>query len=124
MSFNVSELIASEEVAFEVARSIPKPVPEKKNDIYLTVEIPLTTSHDCYSVEFPTFVESINHFRFSLCSSAYKYRINHSDWIDVDAEAEVVEKDFDVDSLDISNDVGAGTLEIYLEGIRKNTVGV
>jgi len=123
MSF-VSDLIVSEEVGLEVARRIPKPEPEKKNDLYLTVEVPLTIKHDCHSVEFPTFVESINHFRFSLCSSAYKYRINHGEWVDVAAEAEVVEKDFDVESLDISNDVGAGTLEIYLEGICKNIVGV
>jgi len=124
MNFNASDLIVAEEVGLEVARRIPKPEPERKNDLYLIVEVPLTIKHDCYSVEFPTFVESINHFRFGLCSSAYKYRINHGEWIDVAAEAEVVEKDFDVNSLDISNDAGAGTLNIYLEGIRKNIVGV
>ena len=124
MSFDVSDLIVAEEIGREVTRRLPKPKPKRNNDLYLTVEIPLTIRHDCYSVEIPTFVESINHFRFSLCPSAYKYRINHGEWIDVDADAEVVEKDFDVESLDISNDVGIGTLEIYLEGIRKLDCGV
>ena len=122
--FNVSDLLVAEEIGFEVARQVPKPEPEHRNDIYLTAEIPLTTKHDCYSVIFPDHVDSINHFRLGLCSSAYKYRINHGEWIDVAAEAEVVEKDFDVKTLDISNDVGIDTLTIYLEGIRKIDVGV
>lgn len=122
--FNVSDLIMAEETGLVVARSMPKPVPEKKNDLYLIVEVPLTISHDCYSVKIPTFVESINHFRLELCSSAYKYRINHGEWIDVDAEGDVAEKDFDVESLDISNAVGVDTLTIYLEGICNTTVGV
>jgi len=123
MSF-VSDLIVAEEIGLEVARQLPKPKPKRNNDLYLTAAVPLTVKHDCYSVEFPTHVNSINHFRFSLCSSAYKYRINHGDWIDVEAEAEVVEKDFNVVSLDISNNVGTGTLAIYLEGISKNNIGV
>lgn len=122
--FNVSDLIMAEEIGLEVARQVPKPVLERKNDIYLTDSVPLTISHDCYSIVFQDHIDSINHFRLGLCSSSYKYRINHGEWIDVAAEAEVVEKDFDVESLDISNDVGTGTLEIYFEGIRKNTVGV
>lgn len=122
--FNVSDLIIAEEVGLEVARQVPKPMIEQKNDVYLTEEVPLTTKHDCYSIIFPDHVGSINHFRLGLCSSAYKYRINHGEWIDVAAEAEVVEKDFDVESLDISNDAGADTLIIYFEGVRKNTVGV
>ena len=124
--FNASDLIMAEEIGLEVARQVPKPEIERKNDFYLTMSVPLTVSHDCYSLGhlFPTFVESINHFRFELCSSAYKYRINHGDWIDVAAEEDVAEKDFDVKTLDISNDVGADTLTIYLEGVRKSTVGV
>lgn len=122
--FNVSDLIIAEEVGLEVARQVPKPVLERKNDIYLTAEVPLTVKHDCHSVMLPDHVDSINHFRLGLCSSAYKYRINHGEWIDVAAEAEVVEKDFDVESLDINNEVGADTLIIYFEGVRKNTVGV
>jgi len=122
--FNVSDLLVAEETGLEVARQIPKPEPERKNDLYLTVEVPLTVSHDCYSVEIPTFVDVINHFRLELCSSAYRYRINHGEWIDVAAEGDVAEKDFDVEFLDISNAVGVDTLTIYLEGVRKSTVGV
>jgi len=122
--FNASDLIMAEETGLEFARKIPKPELERKNDLYLTVKVPLTISHDCYSVEIPTFVDVINHFRLELCASAYKYRINHGDWIDVAADEDVAEKDFDVESLDISNAVGVDTLTIYLEGIRKNAVGV
>ncbi len=122
--FNVSDLIVAEEIGREVARQVPKPLIERKNDLYLTAEVPLTTKHDCYSVIFPDHVESINHFRLELVSSAYKYRINHGEWTDVAANEEVDEKDFDIESFDVSNDVGTGTLEIYFEGVRKNTVGV
>lgn len=124
MSFNVSDLIVAEEIGLEVARQVPKPELERNNDIYLTAEVPLTIKHDCYSVIFPDHVDSINHIRLGLCASAYKYRINHGEWIDVEAEAEVVEKDFNVESFDISNDIGTGTLEIYFEGLGKNSVGV
>lgn len=116
-------VLHAEEVVRKLKLSVEVPK-EKKNDIYLTEEVPLTTKHDCHSVVFPDHVESINHFRLELVTSAYKYRINHGEWIDVAANEEVAEKDFNIESFDVNNDVGTGTLDIYFEGIRKSDCGV
>ena len=117
--FNVSELIMAEETGLEVVRSMPKPVHEKKNDVYMNIEIPLTVRHDCYSTNIPLYFDSVNFARFKPAPSAYKYRVNHGEWIDVVAAYEVEVEDFEIMSLDFSNEVGLGVLEVYLEGVRK-----
>ncbi|GAH46057.1 unnamed protein product, partial [marine sediment metagenome] len=91
----------------------------KKNDNYITVEIPLTVEHDCYSVDIPLYFDSVNFARFKSAPFAYKYRANHGDWIDVVADYEVEIDDFEITSIDFSNEVGLGVLEVYLEGVRK-----
>ena len=117
--FNASDLVMAEEIGLEVARSMPKPVPEKKNDNYMTAEIPLTIEHDCYSVDIPLYFDAVNFARFKPAPYAYKYRVNHGEWIDVVAAYEVEVEDFEITSLDFSNEVGLGVLEVYLEGVRK-----
>jgi len=116
--FNASDLVMAEEIGLEVARSMPKPVPEKKNDNYMTADIPLTVEHDCYSIDIPLYFDTVNFARFKPALSAYKYRVNHGDWIDVVAAYDVEVEDFEIDTLDFSNAVGLGVLEIYLEGVR------
>ncbi len=89
-----------------------------RNNVYDTIDVSLTTSHDCYSVDIPAFFKSVNHMRIDSCESTYSYRINHGKWVDVDLESEIVESGFDIQTIDIKNDAGTDTLHIYLEGIR------
>ena len=118
--FNATDLIMAEETGLEVARSMPKLVPEKKNDGYMTAEIPLSVAHDCYSIDIPLYFDSVNFARFKPAPFAYKYRINHDAWIDVVAAYEVEVEDFEINALAVSNEVGLGVLEIYLEGLQNN----
>ena len=119
LSFDVAKTILHAE---EVAR-LSKPILLEqqaiaRNDIYHIADVPLTISHDCQSVDIPTFFKSVNHMRIDSCESPYSYRINHGEWIDVTLESEIVESSFDIETIDIKNDVGTDTLHIYLEGVR------
>ena len=115
--FNVSELISSEEVALEVVRSMPKPVPEKKNNIYSVLELPISVSHDRYSVDTSTFFSVVNYVKLFPATSEYQYSVNDGDWIIVGSGNQIELEDFETESLVISNVAGAGILRIYLEGV-------
>ncbi|GAI00031.1 unnamed protein product, partial [marine sediment metagenome] len=47
----------------------------------------------------------------------YQYRANGCDLVIVGAGNQIELEDFEVSSLIISNEVGAGNLRIYLEGV-------
>lgn len=122
--------------AFEVAKTIlhaeevarlSKPViilPKDKNNIYFNVDIPLSIEHDCYSIDIPAFFDIVNFVKIAPSQSEYSYRINHGNWVSVSKNSNIVEKDFDIESIDISNVVGSGILSIYLEGVHNKKRGV
>jgi hypothetical protein len=102
----------------EIAR-LSKPVAiitKDKNNIYSNVDIPLSIEHDCYSIDIPAFFDSVNFVKFAPSQSEYSYRINHGKWVSMSKNSNAVEKEFDIESIDISNVVGSGILNIYLEG--------
>jgi len=118
LAFEVAKTILHAEEVARLSKPIVYVKHEKKNDGYITTVLPLTNKHDCYSIDIPTFFDIVNFAKFAPSSSIYKYRINHGEWVDVSQNSEIVEKDFDIESIDVSNDIGSGVLNIYLEGVR------
>ena len=115
--FNASDLIMAEETGLEVVRSMPKPVPEKKNNYYSVLELPISVPHDRYSVDISTFFSVVNYVKLFPATSEYQYSVNDGDWIIVGSGNQIELEDFETESLVISNVAGAGILRIYLEGV-------
>jgi len=121
LAFEVAKTVLHAE---EVAR-LAKPVvieSKAKNNVYIPYEIPLTVEHKCYSIDIPTYAESINFVTFYPCDSEYKYRINHGEWITVSVHRRIFERNFNISSIDISNTAGLGVLKIHLEGVREESL--
>lgn len=87
------------------------------NNTYFIENISLFDEHIAYIITRPDNMSSMNYVRFFPTTSEYQYRANGCDLVIVGAGNQIELEDFEVSSLIISNEVGAGNLRIYLEGV-------
>jgi len=91
-------------------------ITELLNDTYFIENISIFDEHIAYIIAKPVNMSSLN-VKFFPATWEYRYSVNGCDWIIVGAGNQIELEGFEVRSLIISNEVGAGTLRIYLEGV-------
>lgn len=92
--------------------------PELLNNTYFVVNISLFEEHVAYMITKPDYMSSMNYAKFYPVNFLYQYKANNCNWVVVEANNPVELEKFEIESLAISNEAGAGNLRIYLEGMR------
>lgn len=97
---------------------VGRTITELLNDTYFIINISLFDAHIAYIITKPDYMSSMNYAKLFPVNFRYQYRANNCDWIVVEPNNQVELENFEIDSLVISNEAGAGNLRIYLEGMR------
>ena len=87
-----------------------------ENDTYFIENISLFDEHIAYIIARPANMTSLNYARFAPVDFKYQYSANGCDWVIVEANKQVILENFEINTLVIGNEAGAGNLRIYLEG--------
>jgi len=110
--------MSSAEIIREIRRLHTLLAGRALNNYYTTLEIPLTVEHpeDSPYLYTPPSDVSINSAIFLPANTPYKYRLNALDWIQVAPKTMLKYTEFDINTLEVSNEAGEGSLYIILEG--------
>lgn len=93
-------------------------ITELLNDTYFIENISLFDAHIAYIITKPSYMSSMNYAKLFPVNFLYQYRANNRDLVPVEPNNQVEIEKFEISSLVISNEAGAGNLRIYLEGLR------
>ena len=93
-------------------------ITELLNDTYFVENISLFDAHIAYVITRPSSMSSMNYAKLFPVNFRYQYNANGCDWVIVEPNNQVELENFEIESLIISNEAGAGILRIYLEGMK------